>query len=465
MSLITRQGKGSKLSIQEMDNNLLYLESLTGMTQAKIGSDTDYSLFDPDGSLRFFGAATTFTDQSVDILSEVSAGTPLTATIFRNDSNNSNNNYAQDYSGTSRGVFDVSGYTAFNTALLSGTFSISFWLKLKSSTGAQQAFGIGPELVITSFSNRLRVISSGGTASSTNTLNLNAWYHACYTQSSGVGFLYLNNIAVYAPGATFSGTIGSGYLNYNAFIGDLCNLRIYNIQLTSNQVGQLYNLDAGLSVDLEPDGVLDSNVLYNIKNSESGGTQLLNSATLGSGHNIILENSPLFEPGPIGRGSFGVYLPSFPFVPKATVGAQRSIRFEMNHNWKTSSNIELHMHISTNEKILSGQTIVFRIEKTIQDIYAVMSTNSLNILNSGKTFNPTSAVTYTFTVPHDIDAYSNLVLDFDNIDMSQFTSVSTCGTMTITRLHGTFTGSIFEIQSIRMHYEIDSTGSRTRWAK
>jgi hypothetical protein len=29
MSLITRQGKGSKLTIEEMDNNLTYLESLT----------------------------------------------------------------------------------------------------------------------------------------------------------------------------------------------------------------------------------------------------------------------------------------------------------------------------------------------------------------------------------------------------------------------------------------------------
>jgi hypothetical protein len=29
MSLITRQGKGSKLTIQEMDGNLTYLESLT----------------------------------------------------------------------------------------------------------------------------------------------------------------------------------------------------------------------------------------------------------------------------------------------------------------------------------------------------------------------------------------------------------------------------------------------------
>jgi hypothetical protein len=32
MGLITRQGKGSKLSIVEMDNNLLYLESLSGTT-------------------------------------------------------------------------------------------------------------------------------------------------------------------------------------------------------------------------------------------------------------------------------------------------------------------------------------------------------------------------------------------------------------------------------------------------
>jgi hypothetical protein len=32
MTLITRQGKGSKLTIQEMDDNLLYLESLTGVT-------------------------------------------------------------------------------------------------------------------------------------------------------------------------------------------------------------------------------------------------------------------------------------------------------------------------------------------------------------------------------------------------------------------------------------------------
>src|ERR1035437_2580010 len=32
MSLITRQGKGSKLTIQEMDGNLLYLQSLSGST-------------------------------------------------------------------------------------------------------------------------------------------------------------------------------------------------------------------------------------------------------------------------------------------------------------------------------------------------------------------------------------------------------------------------------------------------
>ncbi|MCK9417200.1 hypothetical protein M0Q97_11160 [Candidatus Dojkabacteria bacterium] len=36
MSLITRQGKGSKLTIEEMDNNLLYLESLSGTSSTSI---------------------------------------------------------------------------------------------------------------------------------------------------------------------------------------------------------------------------------------------------------------------------------------------------------------------------------------------------------------------------------------------------------------------------------------------
>ena len=32
MALITRQGKGSKLTIVEMDDNLLYLQGLSGFT-------------------------------------------------------------------------------------------------------------------------------------------------------------------------------------------------------------------------------------------------------------------------------------------------------------------------------------------------------------------------------------------------------------------------------------------------
>jgi hypothetical protein len=467
MSLITRQGKGSKLTIQEMDNNLLYLEGLgesTGMTQAKIGSDTDYSLFDTDGSLTFHGNATTYTDQTVDILSEISSN-PLSSGMFINN-NLINTNYAQFYSGSCYGTFNVSGYTALNTALLNGTFSISFWFKYIGS-GVQQIFNIPNFLnIIITSTNRIQVVNQSGFKNSINTIMPDYWNHVCYVQTASGGILYLNNImSEIIPSLSYS-LPGSGVLNYFGFIGDISNLRIYNLELNYIQIAELYNLSEGIAVDLQPSGIISAtDVLFDIRNLENSGTSLHNYATLGSGINVILHNNPVFTSGPIGRGSVGVYLPKFPALTYGTLGSERSLRFEMNHNWKTGTNIDLHMHISTNEKILSGQTIVFRIEKTIQDIYAVLSTTSLTVLNSGKTFPLTSAVTYTFSSHQDIPAYTNLVLDFDNIDMSQYTSVSTCGSMTIARLYGTFPGDIFEVQSLRMHYEIDSTGSRSEWSK
>jgi hypothetical protein len=231
-------------------------------------------------------------------------------------------------------------------------------------------------------------------------------------------------------------------------------------------VSELYNDGAGLEVHAQPSGITEStDVLYNFCNCESGGTYLINEASLGIGKNLTLVGSPEFSNGPIGRGSNGVFLPSFEYTVPGTVGNSRSIRFEMNHNWKIGTPIDVHMHVSVNETILSGQTIIFNLEYTNQDIYAVLSTSSLNVLNPSKTFPFTSAITYTFTAYQDIPAYSNLILSFSEIDMSQYTSVSVCGIMTITRLTGTFTGPIFEVQSVRMHYEIDSTGSRSKYSK
>jgi len=48
MSLITRQGKGSKLTIQEMDGNLEYLQSLTQNDQVTLVSDADSYIQDGD---------------------------------------------------------------------------------------------------------------------------------------------------------------------------------------------------------------------------------------------------------------------------------------------------------------------------------------------------------------------------------------------------------------------------------
>ena len=487
MSLITRQEKGSKLTIQEMDNNLLYLESLsgnTGFTQAKIGSDTDYSLFDPDGSLTFHGSATTFTDQAVDILTEVvGSGNPLSAIMFRNNGVLSEN-YAVDILPAKYGSFLVSGYTEFNNAITLGTFSISFWFKSNTSVGPKImfsipnsgntiSFGIGQ----TSTGNKIYVQHNNSSFLSLNSINIGNWYHVCYTQSNSSASLYINSIETVgitpSPildsigyGLWGCARLGDSGLTINSFIGSLSNLRIYNITLTSNQVSELYNSGDGLSVESHPVGIIETlDVLYNIKNLENSGSTLVNSSTLGTEKDITLVNSPTFSDGAIGRASNGVFLPAFELQATGSIGDQRSIRFEMNHNWKTGTPIDIHMHTSINKTILSGQTISFLLEYTIQDIYGILSTSSLRILNSGKTFPATSAITFTFTADRDIPPFTNLILEFGNIDMSQYTSVSTCGIMTITRQIGTFTGPIFEIQSIRMHYEIDSTGSRTRYAK
>jgi len=486
MALTTRQEKGSKLTIEEMDNNLLYLESLsgnTGFTQAKIGTDTDYSLFDTDGSLRFHGSATTFTDHTVDMLTEVASnGKPLSARMFRN-SGNQGLNYAQDFYTNNffqYGSFDVSGYTSLVSAITNGVFSISFWIKPELLGGFNAAFSIsnsantGAVFAIGTVGNYVTVYTNNAFNNSQIQLNSGSWYHVCYAQTNGFGKLYVNNIGTIMGTIALSniynvGYWGCGYVDgfiFNTVNGSLSNLRMYNIELIDSQVSELFNLGLGLSVDFQPSGVIEStDVIFNFKNLESGGTFISNSATLGVGKDIELVLSPDFINGPIGQGSNGVFLPAFELPSPGTLGSQRSIRFEMSHDWKTGSAIYLHMHISTNVDIIAGQSINFTLESSMQDIYGILSTISLNILNNDRQYPTTTVSTFTFTPSQTVPAYSNLILEFGAIPMSQFSTTSTSGFMTIRRDSGTFTGDIFEVQSIRMHYEIDSTGSRTLYLK
>jgi hypothetical protein len=51
MALITRQGKGSKLTIQEMDENLEYLESLPTSGSTQWESDGEEKIRPKDGKL------------------------------------------------------------------------------------------------------------------------------------------------------------------------------------------------------------------------------------------------------------------------------------------------------------------------------------------------------------------------------------------------------------------------------
>ena len=487
MSLITRQSKGSRLTIEEMDNNLLYLESLSGNTnlpQAKIGSDTNYSQFDDDGSLRFFGSATVYNDQVVDILTEITSnGKPLTGRMFRN-TGQLGVNYAQDFFSNSNnqyGIINLSGYTEIINAFNSGTFSISFWVKPQNVNSLSTLFSIPVSANFVTFAIST---NAGGVLIQHNNiisgqsifkLNADSWYHICYTQKNTQGTLYVNNISSnIIPNAISLSGLTNLYLgcrNFTSFVvspsfASLSNLRLYNIELTANQVSELYNTNLGLSVDLHPSGITEStDVILNFKNLENSGNTLYNSATLGVGKDIQLYLNPNFINGPIGQDSHGVFLPSFDPTSPGTLGNQRSIRFEMSHNWKTGTPIDLHMHISTNVPILSGQTIIFSLERTFQDISMVLKGSTLNIIDSGRTYPHTTMTTYTFSPSITIPAYSNLILDFDNIDMSQYTTTSTSGIMTITRLTDTFPGSIFEVQSLRMHYEIDSIGSRQMYIK
>lgn len=484
MRLLTRQEKGSKLTIEEMDNNLLYLQSLSGtnFTEAKIGSDTDYSLFDEDGSLRFFGGATTYNDHPVDILTE-SGVVPLVAKVFRNNGSTSIN-YGTFTSGLTYGTFNLSGYTELNDAIINGYFSISIWFKMPmSSTGS--IFSIVSEndnniiiFSIKTYGARVSIKTEAGSFYSSNYSNIyNTWQHICYVQSGTTCTLYFNNIptintSIIVP---ITSLPSSGFFTVENVVNselivpfkyELTNLRLYNVSLSLDQVIELYNYGTGLNVNSHPSGIVEeTDVIFNFKNFETSGLTLYNSAPLGIGKNITFSSEPFYVSGCSCQVSTGVYLPVFPNPLRGTVGSQRSIRFEMSHDWKISSPISLHMHVSSNIPILSGQTIVFLLERTIQDIYGVLTENSLHIINSAKTFNTTSVITYTFTTNYNIPAYANFILVFNDIDMSNYTSVSTCGAMTLTRRTGTFTGDIFEIQAIRMHYQIDGTGSRQEWVK
>lgn len=489
MTLITRQEKGSKLSIEEMDNNLLYLEGLaenTGFTQAKIGSNTDYSQFNTDGSLTFFGAATTFNDQPVDILAEVSNTiNPMKTKIFRNDGAVSEN-YAT-YLDNNTGIFSASGYTELNNSIINGTFSISFWFKVESNmaymnhtmfsipdSGNNTVFAFGS--FIGKCSVRTILGYPHGYQETTNNLIENVWNHFAYVQDSSGGTIYLNNVPTTVSGFTITNLGGVGYFGCEKIIdlydlvlpfhGQLSNLRFYNRKLSLEQIIELYNYGAGLSIYLQPTGIIEnSNVIFDFRNLENSGVTIYNSATLGIYQDITFNVAPVFLVDHIGQSSTGIFLPVFELPLQGILGNQRSIRFEMSHNWKIGTPISLHMHISTIIPILSGQTIIFRLEKTIQDVYGVLSPNSTNIINPTKTFPVTSPIIYTFVSNIDIDAYANFILQFDNVDMSSFTSLSTCGAIMITRLYGTFPGDIYEIQSIRMHYEIDSTGSHQLYQK
>ena len=163
-------------------------------------------------------------------------------------------------------AFKGDGSTAYVTTTTSisapSSYSLSAWFKTTASVGFPiLAFDAGQTSLSATHDRMMGVNSSGNAffganvgnyAISTLTYNNGTWYHIVATSTSGTSLVYINGVQVgnvaNGGGSSYSGywKIGSVYMtnwsqgSVNYFGGDIQDVRVYSVVLTSANVSTLY---------------------------------------------------------------------------------------------------------------------------------------------------------------------------------------------------------------------------------
>jgi hypothetical protein len=459
----------------DTEANMLFLDASADTVY--LGGTTNGVSIAKGESPILIGTATVWDDFRTDILNDAMGGASATSIKEFKDNGATPAEFGLNFNANGK-YGTLAAYTNFTNDLQSAAWSIECWVKPNSTSSAPHTlFGQSGKVEFGTYQNKAYFRTTGTYFLSGVSFNVNAWNHFVWTYATGTGVtMYVNGSPTTATGMSALTSITGNWLlgAYTSTTQTLSAIvdifRMYNAQLSAAQCVERYNL--GVPTTNLPTGITEATqVTFTFLMNEGTGTAVANSATRGT-NSITLTGSPSWVAGAtVPAGSFGVYAPVYEY----NIGQAESIRWEMPHDWKTGSAIGMHMHISSNIPIPQGAVIKFQFEHTIQDIWGVFSSGGVvTVVNQAMQFPVTTLATYTFTVPSGlvgsaIPAYSNIIITFNNIDMSAFNSVSVCGIGTTKRLLAadgdTFNGDIFIIQPMRGHYEKDSAGSKTMYSK
>ncbi len=196
--------------------------------------------------------------------------------------------------------------TGSDASLPSGTVakSISLWAKPSAYSNGCSAFAYGND--ISSYTAITMAGTSGapywlgwignievGNSShgSNNNIVAGNWYHLV-VMSDGTSQckLYVNNVLIATSNSDPSVTLSSFYIASDGFNeyypGELFDIRVYNIGLTSTQVSEIYNGGTPSFCD----ATVGSNIVGWWKLVDGSGSTAVDSS--GNGHNATLHNSP-----------------------------------------------------------------------------------------------------------------------------------------------------------------------------
>lgn len=141
-----------------------------------------------------------------------------------------------------------------------GNFTVAFWFKFDASTDTTTVnlfdtdFNNGGLTVEkTNFvdNNYVAIKTTAGTyIFTTYELFSDTWYHVCISCDNGSTSVYINGLLDWTPSISFSETTasnitlgGSGFSNN--FVGNIRDLRIYNMPLSAKQAALLYKTSGG----------------------------------------------------------------------------------------------------------------------------------------------------------------------------------------------------------------------------
>lgn len=431
----------------------------------------NYTEISSNGTVKQVGTATTFNDVIFSrVINPMGAGSPMGFKKFKDDGSSSTSGRILFDAAGKYGAFPV--WTALTNALNAETVSFSAWILPNSSSYTFYPVWCAPAKVeFGIYGNKPYCKVNGGTAyQSSKQLDSGGWNFVTWSiTATSVSFM-VNGTGedLTVPAYNITGANIVSYLGaYNAstltFNGYISYCLMLNVVTSLAQHQEMY--DRGLGTTALPTGITEATqVLIKLLFAEGTGTTIDNGSTLGAGQDVTLTGSPAWSTNgkPSTTYNRGVFLRTFE-VP-SLIPQYDDYAVEYNHGVDFSQLIYLHIHFSTDKIIPANAAIKFKIEYTSSDISWV---DGVGAVNSSPIFSNTTVTTGTFTATSQIAAYSHILLDIVDVNLSALVGVSAVTLASLTRVSvaSEFNGDVFLLQPISAHCAFDQQGSDTLYTK